>query len=141
MDALARGINRATQRQDRRSAVWTTNSARGEGMSRLRLLSSMVAMAVLATLVLAPTAHATFPARNGLIAFQADTGSGYQLYTVRPNGRDLRQITHVDGDAIKPDWSPDGRRIAFALDECSVAIMNADGSGLRVLPSQTPGGC
>jgi len=101
----------------------------------------MVAMAVLATLVLAPTAHATFPARNGLIAFMADTGGGYQLYTVRPNGRDLRQITHVDGDAIKPDWSPDGRRIAFALNECSVAIMNADGSNLTVLPSQTPGGC
>ena len=110
-------------------------------MSRFRLLSSMVAMAVLTTLVLAPTAHATFPARNGLIAFMADTGGGYQLYTVRPNGRDLRQITHVDGDAIKPDWSPDGRRIAFALNECSVALMNADGSGLRVLPSQTPGGC
>jgi len=110
-------------------------------MSRFRLLASMVAMAVLATLVLAPTAHATFPARNGLIAFMADTGGGYQLYTVRPNGRDLRQITHVDGDAIKPDWSPDGRRIAFALNECSVAIMNADGSNLTVLPSQTPGGC
>src|SRR5215218_268684 len=110
-------------------------------MSRFRLLASMVAMAVLATLVLAPTAHATFPARNGLIAFMADTGGGYQLYTVRPNGRDLRQITHVDGDAIKPDWSPDGRRIAFALNECSVAIMNADGSNLTFLPSQTPGGC
>jgi Tol biopolymer transport system component len=101
----------------------------------------MVAMAVLATLVLAPMAHATFPARNGLIVFMADTGGGYQLYTVRPNGRDLRQITHINGDAIKPDWSPDGRRIAFALNECSVAIMNADGSSLRVLPSQTPGGC
>ncbi len=110
-------------------------------MSRFRLLSSMVVMAVMATLVLAPTAHATFPGRNGLIAFTADTGSGTQIYTVRPNGHGLRQITHVDGDAIKPDWSPDGRRIAFALNECSIAIMNADGSNLTVLPSQTPGGC
>jgi Tol biopolymer transport system component len=110
-------------------------------MSRLKLLSGMVAMAVLATLVLAPTAHATYPARNGLIAFTADTGSGNQIYTVHPNGHDLRQITHVDGEAIKPDWSPDGRRIAFALNECSIAIINADGSNLTVLPSQTPGGC
>jgi Tol biopolymer transport system component len=121
---------------------WKQQATRkDEIMSRFRLLSSMVVMAVMATLVLAPTAHATFPDRNGLIAFTADTGSGAQIYTVRPNGHDLRQITHVDGEAIKPDWSPDGRRIAFALNECSIAIMNADGSDLTVLPSQTPGGC
>lgn len=29
--------------------------------------------------------HATYPARNGRIAFAADTGEGPQLYTVRPN--------------------------------------------------------
>jgi dipeptidyl aminopeptidase/acylaminoacyl peptidase len=110
-------------------------------MRRLRSLSCIAGVAVAATLVLAPTANATFPARNGLIAFMADTGSGYQIYTVRPNGQDLRQITHVDGDALNPDWSPDGRRIAFALNECSIAIMNADGGDLSVLPSQTPGGC
>ena len=110
-------------------------------MSRLRLLSFTTGVAVTATLVLASTAHATFPARNGLIAFMADTGSGYQIYTMRPDGHHLRQITHVNGDALKPDWSPDGRRIAFALNECSIAIMNADGGDLSVLPSQTPGGC
>ena len=78
---------------------------------------------------------------GGLIAFVADKGSGYQIYTVRPNGHGLRQITHVDGEALNPDWSPDGSQIAFALNECSVAIMNADGTDRRVLPSETPGGC
>jgi Tol biopolymer transport system component len=110
-------------------------------MSRLRLLSSIVSVAVMATVVLAPAARATFPARNGLITFMANTGSGYQIYTVRPNGHDLRQVTHVDGEALKPDLSPDGRRIAFAFNECSVAIIDVDGSDLTVLPSQTPGGC
>jgi Tol biopolymer transport system component len=110
-------------------------------MRTLRLLACTAGMAVTATLVLAPAAHATFPARNGRIAFMADTGTGSQIYTVRPNGHDLRQISHVDGEAIKPDWSPDGRRIAFALNECSIAIMNADGGDMSVLPSQTPGGC
>ena len=61
---------------------------------------------------------------------------------MRPNGHDLRQITHIDGDAVRPDWSPDGRRIAFELDtqdSGSVAIMNADGSAMVVLPP-APGG-
>jgi Tol biopolymer transport system component len=115
--------------------------------------SAILAIAVpllLATLALAPVVSATFPARNGLIAFQAQTDHGIQIFTVRPNGHDLRQITHVDGEATAPDWSPDGRRIAFTLNECSVAIMDADGSDLGLIaddptmcqsdPSFTPDG-
>jgi Tol biopolymer transport system component len=92
-------------------------------------------------LMLVPPAHATFPGRNGLIAFYSSTDQGAQIFTVRPNGRDLRQITHVSGDAVNVDWSPDGRRIAFNIetpDSAQIAIMNADGSGLVVLP-KAPG--
>jgi Tol biopolymer transport system component len=87
------------------------------------------------------TAHATFPGRNGLIAFQSLTGAGVQIFTVRPNGHDLRQITFLSGNAIAADWSPDGRLIAFEHDapgECAnVALMNADGSGLIEFPDPT----
>jgi len=85
-------------------------------------------------LLVTETAYATFPGRNGLIAFQAKTDAGIQIFTVHPNGQGLQQITHMNGDAVAPDWSPDGRQIAFehdAPDTCAnVAIMNADGSGL-----------
>jgi Tol biopolymer transport system component len=92
-------------------------------------------------LMLVPPAHATFPGHNGLIAFYSSTDQGAQIFTVRPNGRDLRQITHVNGDASDVDWSPDGRRIAFDVatpDSAQIAIMNADGSGLVTLP-KAPG--
>lgn len=86
-------------------------------------------------------AHATFPGRNGRIAFQAQTDSGIQIFTVRPNGRGLQQITHLSGDAVAPDWSPDGRQIALEHDVpgacANVAIMNADGSGLAEFPDPT----
>jgi Tol biopolymer transport system component len=105
--------------------------------SRIRILElgSLAATAFLLTS--APTALATFPGRNGLIAFHSETAAGTQIFTVRPNGNDLRQITHVAGDAIRVDWSPDGRRIAFEVDTADtaeVALMNADGSGLTTLP-------
>src|SRR5256885_3557975 len=117
-------------------------------------LGSLAALAgSLAALVATPSALAAFPGHNGRIAFRADIGAGYQIYTVRPNGEDLRQITHVNGEAVQPDWSPDGRRIAFEHDTpvcSSVAIINADGSDLVDLlpgpdvcegaPSFTPDG-
>ena len=113
-----------------------------------RRLAALVAVAGATSLgVLAagpPATHATFPARNGRIAFQVDKGSGYEIYTIKPNGTGLRRLTHVKGDATAADWSPNGSRIAFSLDrpnECRVAIMSADGSDRRVLPSKTPGGC
>jgi Tol biopolymer transport system component len=105
-------------------------------MTRLlpRALVLAIIGAVLATAVLASTASATFPDRDGLLVFQAQTASGVQLFTMRPNGHGLRQITHIDGDALNPDWSPDGRRIAFAVNECSVGFVDPDGDHLTVIP-------
>jgi Tol biopolymer transport system component len=102
----------------------------------------LVVFGLLAAALITPaSASATFPGHNGLIAFQADVGNGNQLYTVKANGHDLRQITDVDGEATTPDWSPNGHWIAFSLNECTVAIIHPDGTGMRTVPSQTPGGC
>lgn len=122
----------------------------------LRSAAAATVGATIAVLAFAPLARATYPGKNGLIAFAADTGSGYQLYTVRPNGNDLRQVTHLAGDAIQPHWTPDGRRIVFELDHpqgeplCSLEMINTDGSGLvdltgarngcEAAPSVTPNG-
>jgi Tol biopolymer transport system component len=82
-------------------------------------------------------AHATFPGTNGRIAYSLDTGSGAQIYTIKHEGTGKRQITRVDGDAVGPDWSPNGRKIVFELDHpndrCSVELMNADGTHMRDL--------
>jgi Tol biopolymer transport system component len=95
-----------------------------------------VVLTALATLALAPSVGATYPGRNGLIAFHAFTGdSGPQIFTVRSNGHHLRQITDVDGSAAKPDWSPDGRQIAFTLNDCAIAVVDWDGANLHEIAS------
>lgn len=113
-------------------------------LMRTKILEFKSLLACLAMLLSAAgTAFATFPGHNGLIAFQAQTSAGVQIYTVRPNGKDLQQITFLNGDAVAPAWSPNGRRIVFEHDapgECAnVAIMNADGNGLIEFPA--PGVC
>jgi Tol biopolymer transport system component len=97
-----------------------------------------LALAVICALLVAMPAYATFPGRNGRIAFQVQLtdDSHVQIYTVRPNGNDLRQITHfTDADGVAPDWSPDGRQIAFQINRegapfCSIALMNSDGRNI-----------
>jgi Tol biopolymer transport system component len=95
---------------------------------------------MLAALVFASPAFATYAGHNGRIAFAAITNGQSQIFTVRPNGHDLLQITHLDGDSSQVDWSPDGRRLVFELDTAdgaSIELANADGSGLTNLTPTT----
>ena len=87
-------------------------------------------------------ASATLPGRNGLIALRADIGAGYQIYTIEGDGTDLRQLTHLPGDALQPHWSPQGGRITFEFDPatpqnndfCNVALVNRNGGDVKILP-------
>jgi Tol biopolymer transport system component len=62
---------------------------------------------------------------------------GTQLYAVDADGSD--QVLLLDCDVIRPQWSPDGSRLAFTigLDDGSwqVATIAPDGSDLRLLTS------
>ncbi len=95
--------------------------------------------ALLAVLVLASPADATFPGRNGVIAFSALIGSGYELFVVRPDGRGLAQLTRNAVDERQPAWSPDGRSVAFTRGRINpeIYVMRADGTGTRRLTRRT----
>ena len=76
----------------------------------------------------------------GLIAFSSgfilpdpDLGGPSQVYTVRPDGTQLRQLTHVPAGkhAGAPDISPDGSKIAYVSDvsgSFAVWAMKSDGT-------------
>jgi Tol biopolymer transport system component len=97
----------------------------------------IVAVAVASVLLAgAPVAQATTPGHNGRIVFSVETDNGIQLFTIRPNGSHLRQVTSVDGDAINADWSPDGHTIVFELDDADhagIATIRPNGHGLHDL--------
>jgi TolB protein len=80
------------------------------------------------------------------IAFgRLNSTGGLDVFTVRPGGRGLKQITHgPPGTANgEPAWSPDGHAIAFTRGPFSgsspseIFRMRANGTGLKQLTSST----
>jgi TolB protein len=89
-------------------------------------------------------------AANGLIVFQAYVGYTNELFTIRPDGTGVRQITKIPfkddtEGAEQADWSPDGKKIIFdAPSGMSDTVVNVftvapDGAGLAELPLTLPG--
>lgn len=64
-------------------------------------------------LLLHDPAQASFPGRNGRIAFTAPSSAmGLDVVTVAADGSGRVRLT-TTGDASSPAWSREGRRIAF----------------------------
>src|SRR5262249_59046314 len=62
----------------------------------------------------ASAAQATYSGINGRLAFGLDTGNGnVDVYSVTPNGNDLRRLTAGPSFDACTAYSPDGRSIAF----------------------------
>jgi TolB protein len=40
--------------------------------------------------------------------------TGTQLFTIRPDGKGLRKLTHLPGNSYDGSWAPSGRRIVFS---------------------------
>lgn len=109
-------------------------------MKRLARLATVIcASAFAAALTVTGDARGTLPGSNGLIAFARVAANGdEEIYVMRPDGSGVTRITSPGFVDRGPEWSPDGRRIAFASsrgrsDRAAIWVINVDGSGLRRL--------
>jgi Tol biopolymer transport system component len=81
------------------------------------------------------------------IAFIRKNGGDFQVFTIQPDGKGLKQLTNTHGIDSHPGWSPDGQRLMFTSsrkgfkDEAlytqmpqpygEIFVMNADGSHVQ----------
>ena len=69
-------------------------------------------------LALSEKAEATFPGKNGRIAYASYDGSfpkgDFEIYTINPDGSGKTRLTNNDTDEFDLSFSPDGKRIVYA---------------------------
>jgi Tol biopolymer transport system component len=102
----------------------------------------LTATAVLA--LLAPAAHAAFPGKNGLIAFEKAKRGLNDIWVMSPNGGKPRDVTATRRAAENfASFAPNGRTLAFiwfsaaipSQQKNGIGIVNSDGTGYRRLTS------
>src|ERR1700694_5971689 len=88
-------------------------------------------------------------ARDGSrILFRSERSGKSQIYVMKPDGSDVRQLTSDTSGAWSASWSPDGKRVIFVGGGNQITIMNADGTEPHVVsalegdqgPSWSPDG-
>src|SRR5262245_51318488 len=72
----------------------------------------------------------------GLIAFAVKSGRSAAIYTVKSDGTDRKQLTNSTAFDGCPDWSPNGKTIAFCSDRSGfleIWLMDSSGQHARQL--------
>lgn len=99
---------------------------------RMRILLGLVVAAVAATFLVAGTAQASSPGKNGKIAWNDDSYCG-GICTVNPDGSGQALLV-ANRQAFSPAWSPDGSKLAYTdTGEGSIHVVRADGTDDRLV--------
>ena len=112
---------------------------KGRDMTRRTLyLPALLVAAVLVacagtSLTVSEKAEATFPGKNGKIAYVRNNGNDEEIYTINPGGGGKIQLTRDNTGNYVPSYSPDGKKIVYSGStgpgDGEIYTINASGRG------------
>ena len=73
--------------------------------------------------------HPDWSRTGDLVALQCYAGGTFHIWTMKPDGTSLKQVTFGHGDDREPRISPDGKTIVFASDRAFKTAANGASAG------------
>jgi TolB protein len=70
------------------------------------------------------------------LLFYSDRSGKDQIYTMKPDGTDVRRLAAAESNDKAAFWSPDNKKITFTSDRdgnSEIYVMQADGKNVRRL--------
>jgi hypothetical protein len=68
------------------------------------MAATMAVVCAVALSAVSQKAEATFPGKNGRIAYSAYDGNDYEIYTINAFGGGKTKLTHNNADEFQPSW-------------------------------------
>jgi TolB protein len=101
-------------------------------MAMHKLALTIGLLIVMLAAVGATGSQATVPGTNGLIVFQRESGTHFQLFTVRADGSGFRHVMNGEHAA----WAPDGKRVVMEHGK-GLGVLDLNSGKIRQLMSRT----
>ena len=135
-----------TARAERESRVRDRSRRRAISWGNWPLVVAGIVVAglgagALATILVTALRSGIAGSPGGRVIFSSDLDGPFHLFTVAPDGSDLRRLTAGGSDDVQPKWSSDGDWIVFASYRdggSGIFIMRSDGTDVRRLAA-SPG--
>ncbi|MFC2066229.1 hypothetical protein ACFLUO_04100 [Chloroflexota bacterium] len=108
---------------------------------KIRMIRTVMVLILVAISILSfPQGVSTATESSGKIAFISDRNGTQDIYVMDADGTNVKQLTNDSAIETTPDWSPNGKEIAFSLGPVynrDIYVMDADGTNVRLLIAGT----
>ncbi len=81
----------------------------------------------------ATTFYASLSIGGDMVYFSSRESGQFQIYAVRPNGKEFKRLTRVPGSFYAPELSPNGQWIVMTKDGDGIWLMKPDGTNPHAL--------
>jgi len=96
--------------------------------------AKIIALMVVSCVVMLTAAAQTGALETGRIIFSSNASGNWDLWSVMPDGKGLRNITVSPENEHSPAVSPDGNEVLYVNAKRGISIMDSDGKNRRELP-------
>jgi len=97
-----------------------------------KIIAKLIPITLITLVIIFSSIH-SLAAESNQIIFTSVYSGKWDLWSIKPDGTELKQITDTPEDELSPAVSPDGEEIIYVSNR-EIWVMRADGTAKKKLP-------